>query len=317
MDKKTRVLSAVQGLPTDRPVYSFWHHFDLGLTHRQAVDAHVRLYRESGADFIKMMCDGYQFMPLGVDIRTPADWAHIRIPKMSDPFVREQVARIQGVRDAIGDEAPVYYNVFTPFSNVRFTVGDDLLMAHIRADRPAVLTALRICGEFGAQLAEVFLREAGVTGCFLPVQGSEATRFTVEEYRQWIMPSDRMAIAAANALSDTNIVHLCGWYGQPNQLEAWRDYPAGVIHWDVHTDALPLAQGQAFFTHKRATMGGFQNKAGSVLYDGDKAAITAATLDIVAQAGRTGHIVGADCSLLPHVSYERLRWVGEALESLR
>lgn len=317
MDKKTRTLAAVQGLPVDRPPYAFWHHYEGdAAVGRACVAGHEKFYRESGEDFIKMMCDGYMYMPLGIDIQRASDWRHITLPKMSDPYVQEQLDRIKWMREAIDDETCIYYNVFAAFSNMRFTTSDALVMAHMAEDRAAILGALDAMADVSAQMAQLFIREGGITGCFLPVQGGERERFTVEEYLEWIAPSDLKIINAANEASDKNIVHLCGWDGVQNHLEAWRDYPGAVINWDVHTDKMSLAEGKQFFTHCNSVMGGFQNKDGSILYEGAKEEIQRFVVDLVAETGPQGMIIASDCSLHSDVPYERLRWVGEALDSL-
>ena len=56
MDRKERTLRALQGLPVDRPPMVFWHHFvGADMEKENFVDSHVRFYRETGEDFIKMM----------------------------------------------------------------------------------------------------------------------------------------------------------------------------------------------------------------------------------------------------------------------
>ena len=79
---------------------------------------------------------------------------------------------------------------------------------------------------------------------------------------------------------------------------------------------MSLAEGKQFFTHCNSVMGGFQNKDGSILYEGAKEEIQRFVVDLVAETGPQGMIIASDCSLHSDVPYERLRWVGEALDSL-
>ena len=53
-----------------------------------------------------------------------------------------------------------------------------------------------------------------------------------------------------------------------------------------------------------------------ILYEGTKEQVQAQALAYVAEGGRTGYVLSADCSLKPDVNYERIRWVGEALDSI-
>lgn len=82
MDRKERTLRALQGLPVDRPPMVFWHHFvGADMEKENFVDSHVRFYRETGEDFIKMMCDGFVALP-DLNVQRPCDWRHIALPSM-------------------------------------------------------------------------------------------------------------------------------------------------------------------------------------------------------------------------------------------
>ena len=63
-------------------------------------------------------------------------------------------------------------------------------------------------------------------------------------------------------------------------------------------------------------MGGFDNRAGTLLHAGTRAQITAHTQRIVREAGAQGLILGADCSLPADIDLERIHWVIDALEQM-
>ena len=60
MTKKERLLRAFQNQEVDKVPMGFWYHFspddDFG---QKTVDQHLELFRETGMDMIKVMCDGY------------------------------------------------------------------------------------------------------------------------------------------------------------------------------------------------------------------------------------------------------------------
>ena len=60
MTKRERLLNAFENKPVDRIPVGFWYHFspdeDLG---QETVEQHLQLYRDTGMDMIKVMCDGY------------------------------------------------------------------------------------------------------------------------------------------------------------------------------------------------------------------------------------------------------------------
>ena len=63
-------------------------------------------------------------------------------------------------------------------------------------------------------------------------------------------------------------------------------------------------------------LGGFDNRKSGVLYSGSKEEVQAETEKIVAEAGTTGVIIGADCTMPSDISVERFRWVREKLDQL-
>lgn len=319
MDKKTRLLNCIDGKPIDRPPFTFWHHYGADRAYGQAsIQAHKELFDQTGIDFIKMMSDGYNDISFGVKIDTYKDWDHIKIPRMTDPFVREQVDKIKGVIDAISDTAYVYYVIFAAFTLMRMSFGRELCYQHMLDDeaRPYIRRALANLGDFVAEAAALYITEGGMLGGLHCFNSNGQDHFNTEQYRAWLRPEDIKLINATNAVSDYNIAHFCGWTGVPNNMEAWNDYTASTAHWDIHTDGISLMQGKDYFPNKRAIMGGFDNKEGSILYTGTKEQVQQAVNEMVQQGGRTSYILSADCSLLPSVDYQRLIWVREALDAL-
>lgn len=316
MNRKERTLRALQGLPVDRPPMAFWHHFvGADMEKENFAASHVRFYRETGEDFIKMMCDGYVALP-DLTVRQPSDWLHIRLPKLSDPFVQEQIVHIKRVREAIADETAVFYNMFNTVSTLRSSTSDEQVYAHLQERNPELFAAIDAVNQFKMEFAQKLVEDAGATGLFLPMQNNDLHSFTGDCYQELLRPYDRKLIEYANTLSPYNIIHLCGYWGVRNDLDNWKDFPGAAIHWDVHTDRLSLAEGRAFFTHKKAVMGGFNNKEGSLIYTGDREAVMAETVDIVRKAGPTGLIISSDCSLLETIDHRRVHWVAEALDTL-
>ena len=231
MDKRTRVLNAMNKKEVDHVPVGFWFHFaGEEASGEGCIKAHLKYYRETDLDFVKIMCDGYFPYPLP-EIREAADWKTLQPLTADHPFIREQVERAKAIVDDIGKERCVFYNVFAPFSSLRFgaeAVGlsDADVMEYIRTDKNAVMQALDVIAQTNALLAELLITEAGCDGVYYCVQGGEYDRFTPEEYRKIITPSDLYVLEHANRYSENNIIHMCGWAGNRNQLTIWQDYPA-------------------------------------------------------------------------------------------
>lgn len=320
MEKRERVLACMNHLPIDRPPVGFWFHFPEDKKLGQAcVQAHLDYYNNASVDMAKIMCDGYFDYPnpLAQQVRVASDWLKLKPLGKDHPFIREQVDRVKAVRDGLKDDGlPVFYNVFAPFSSIRFGTSDELVMAHLRENPEAVSYALDVIAEDNSTLCELMMTEAGCDGVYYCVQGGEKDRMTAETYRTYITPSDKSVLSHANKFSPYNILHCCGWAGIPNRLENWQDYPAKVINWAVFIENMDLVRGRAFFDGK-TVLGGCDNRKGGVLYTGTKQQVQTFVRSLAASFDSdTGYMIGADCTLPGDIGIERIDWVAEALETM-
>lgn len=309
----------------DHVPVGFWFHFggEEGLGDA-CVQAHLKYYRETDLDFLKIMCDGYFPYPLPA-IRKAEDWKTLKPLDADHPFIREQVERAKAIVKEIGQERCVFYNVFAPFSSLRFGaaeigISDADVMAYIREDKNAVMQALDVIAQSNALLSELLITEAGCDGVYYCVQGGEYDRFTPEEYKAIITPSDLYVLEHANRFSDNNIMHMCGWAGNKNQLVIWKDYPVKVVNWAVFVEDLDLEEGR-YFAGGRTTLGGFEthwdeHTQQGIIYTGTKEELQNYTRELILNHGKTGLMLGGDCTIDAKLDWERIRWIVEAARSL-
>ena len=325
MDKRTRVLNAMNKKEVDHVPVGFWFHFGGEEAVGDAcVQAHLKYYRETDLDFVKIMCDNYFPYPLP-KIEKAEDWTTLEPLTADHPFIREQVERAKAIVDDIGKERCVFYNVFAPFSSLRFGadaigINDDQVMEYIRTDRTTVMKALDVIAQSNALLAELLITEAGCDGVYYCVQGGEYDRFTPEEYRATITPSDLYVLEHANRYSDNNMLHMCGWAGNRNQLAIWEDYPAKVVNWAVFVEGLSLDAGR-YFVHGRTSLGGFEthwdeHTQQGIIYTGTKEELQEYTKNLILNHGKIGLMLGGDCTIDSKLDWERIRWVVEAARSI-
>ena len=318
MNKRERVLAAMNLQPVDRPPVGFWFHFQAEQGVGEAcVQAHLDYYNHIDVDMVKIMCDSYFDYPNPVAkaVKEPKDWYAMKPLGKDSPFIREQVERARAVKAGLKDDMVVIYNVFAPFSLIRFGVGDDLVMDHLRREPEAIAYALDVIAEDCCTLSELLITDAGIDGIYYCVQGGEKNRFTPEEYRRLITPTDKRVLEHANRFSDTNVLHCCGWAGIPNHLEVWQDYPAKAVNWACFVENMNLVEGMKFFGG-RCVLGGFDNRPQGVLYSGTREEVEAETARLIQRAGKTGVILGADCTLPATVDVNRFSWVVEAASRL-
>lgn len=322
MDKRTRMLNAMNKLPVDHVPVGMWFHFSGEEEKGQAcIDAHLKYYRETDLDFLKIMCDGYFPYPFNAEIKEASDWYKVTPLGKDHPYITEQVARAKAIVREIGKERCVFYNVFAPFSSIRFSYPDEFVMKHLREDKLAVMHALDVIAQDHALLCDLLINEAGCDGVYFCVQGGEYNRFTPEEYWEMISPSEMYVLEHANRYSENNILHCCGWAGATNQLELWEEYPAKVVNWAVHVEGLSLEDGRYFFGD-RATLGGLEthweedHTHKGMIYDATKEELQDYIREIIVNHGKLGFILGGDCTIDATIDLERVRWIVEAARSI-
>ena len=321
MDKRTRVLNALNKKPIDHVPCGFWFHFSGDEAKGDGcIKAHLKYYRETDLDFLKVMSDGFFSYPIDEEIKKASDWYKIKPHGKDHPYIRGQVERVKAIVDEIGDERCVFYNVFAPFSSIRFAYDDDFVMECLREDPNAVMYALDVIAEDAATLSELLIKEAGADGIYFCVQGGELDRFTEEEYHKYISPSELYVLEHANRYSDNNIMHCCGWAGAKNNLSLWKDYPVKCVNWAVYVEDVSLEDGRNLFGDK-ATLGGFKTLWGAdfregIIYEGTKEELQDYTREMILYHGKRGMLIGGDCTVDSKLSWERIRWIVEAARSV-
>ena len=113
---------------------------------------------------------------------------------------------------------------------------------------------------------------------------------------------------------------MCGWAGNKNRLDSWKDYPAKVVNWAVYVEDLPLEEGRLFFGGKTC-LGGFETHwdgkvQEGIIYNGTKEELQDYTRRLILNFGKKGLMLGGDCTIDAAIDRERIRWIVEAARSL-
>ena len=111
---------------------------------------------------------------------------------------------------------------------------------------------------------KALIQEAGCDGIYYCVQNAETFRFTSEEYHKFVEPYDLKVLDYANSISKYNILHCCGWSGDKNRVEVWKNYKAAAVNWAVYVEDMDLSVGRDFF-NANCVLGGFDNRKNGVL----------------------------------------------------
>jgi uroporphyrinogen-III decarboxylase len=311
MDKKERLLNAFNNKSVDHVPSGFFYHFpEKAVSNEEVAQAEIGYYQSIDADFIKIMSDGYFNYP-NPQIReftSAADWKKLKPLGKDSEFVAGQIKRCGMISERLNGACCTFYNVFNPMSYLRFEIGDERLMHDVREDEDAVKMALDTIAEDVIAIGEGAIKEGGCEGVYYCLQNAEINRFTEEEYKRIVAPSERRALNRINRAGENNILHLCGYAGIPNHLEVWKDYESKVVNWAVFVEKMDLVRGKEYFGG-RCVLGGFDNTASGVLQKGTKKEIQEYTHDLLEKAGTTGIVLGGDCTFPRGFDVQRFRWV--------
>lgn len=318
MNKRERVTAAFQGKETDHVPVCMWQHVPPSFwgDDDRFAEEQARFFRSTDVDFMKLSGDKYFGWPSPAlrDIAKADDLYKVEPLGPKHPFIRGQIQRTKKVVAALKGECVSLYLVFVPLSCIRLAIGYPKMMQFIRENPEAMKQACAAVAEDQKALVRGLIEEAGVDGIFYSVQNGEETRFTAEEYKAWVMPSDKEVLDYANALSDMNAIHFCAWEEIPNRLSVWQDYHAPVVSWSRYIDLMDIQEAKKQFGC--TVWGGFDNRPGSFLYTATRPEIEQEVARLIAQGGKTGYILGADCSIHGELPEEKIGWVVEAARKL-
>ncbi|MBQ8093156.1 MAG: hypothetical protein IJ242_06230 [Clostridia bacterium] len=313
MNKRERVEAAFKGLETDHVPVCMWKHVPPAYWENddRFAECQAKFLKDTDVDFMKLSGDKYFGWPSSVleGIEKAEDLNRIMPLGPNHPYIRGQIERTKKVVKALGGECPAIYLIFAPLSYIRLKIGYPKMMQFIRENPEAMKRACRIVAEDVRLLVQGIIQESGADGIFYSVQNGEQRRFTYEEYRDSVMPSDRTVLDYANSLSSMNAIHFCAWEEEPNRLSVWADYKAPVISWSRYFDIMDIQKAKAHFGC--TVWGGFDNRPGTFLYTASRADIEKEVEKMIAEGGKSGYILGSDCSIHDELPEERIRWVVE------
>jgi uroporphyrinogen decarboxylase len=331
MTNRELLLAALNNREVPRLPVGFWFHFvadaekTKGLERpelaEQSVIGHKRYFEKFHPDFVKVMSDGFFGYPqrgetvkLDLGVEKIGDLAKFQPVGEDHPWIQAQIAQVHRIVSLQGDTM-YFYNIFSPSTTLKRIIGLEAMIAYLREEPALVADTLLRMGEGIAVQARSAIKQGGADGIYLSAQNPDINRISDEEYHRYFGPADKIVLDAANGVSEHNILHICGFRGCRNRLGAWTGYKAKAYNWAVHVEEVSLTEGKKLFGGA-AVIGGFANTADDPIYRGSRKEIEDCTADIIAKAGRTGVILGADCTVPDDTPFEHFEWVREKAEAL-
>jgi len=327
MNDKERILNALDNKPVDRVPVGFWFHFltqdpgfvefnaaltDPGLAAKN-IEGHRAYIEGLNPDFVKIMSDGYFFMPIegAKEFECPDDLKKIKALDRDHPWIEAQV-KLCGSVTRMRKDTAYFYNIFSPTRSLWWNLGDAAFFEFIARDPQAVSDALAEINKTLLILAERVIRESGVDGIYFSASNPNYRVVSDGMYRKYISPVEISYLREVGKLSEYNILHICSNSGKKNNLELFADYPVKAFSWASHSENTTLAQGKKLFGGK-AVLGGFEHIPGSIIHAGSKEEIKAYAKTLIEQTGRVGVIIGADCTVPSDTPLEHIEWVRQVV----
>lgn len=320
MSKRELVLNAFNNQEVERVPVGFWFHFAADAffdsseeTVKRNIAGHQKYVDEFQPDFLKLMSDGFFGYPNEAikKIKTSADLDRIE-KEDAGKWIQGQVDLVRELTGRFQKEVASFYNIFAPATYLSLlleSAGNELTVAQLAKENPKGLArVLDLIAKDVSLLSRRVIAEGGADGIYLSVRNIDGVG--KEDYLNVIAPSELAVLQNANAVSRYNILHICGYEGHRNDLSTYVDYPARIVNWAVTVENVSLSEGKKLFGGK-AVIGGFNNTTDGVLYKGSKEEIEAETARLIADAGTTGVILGADCTIPSDTPLEHLSWVRE------
>lgn len=318
MTKKERVISAIKGQEVDAIPSGFSLHFPSDVAFGdEAVKAHLQFFKDTDTDILKIMNEN--LVPYMGEIKTSEDYKMIKNISINDRFMQDQIELVKRILDGCDPEGftmgtlhGITASAIHPLEKMgpdcTYDVVRRMHSEFLKNNPKPVLEGMKRIADGMCQLAQKYI-ELGVDSVYYAALGGETRYFTDEQFAEWIEPFDQMIMGAIKEAGGYCFLHICK--DQLN-MERYRNYGtyADVVNWGVYEAPFSLEDGRRMFPGK-TIMGGLPNRSG-VLVDGTIDEIETAVKDVIASFGRTGFILGADCTLATEQDLKKLRAAVEA-----
>jgi uroporphyrinogen decarboxylase len=302
MTKRDLVLSLVNpDKPQTVTPAAFFLHFDPSYHFGQAaVDRHLEFFRATGMDFVKIQYErGFPRVPA---IQQAADWAGM--PLYGEEFFEPQLEVVEGLIKAVKREAVVVVTLYSPFMCAGHAVGEENVLRHIRENPEPVKKGMETITESLMTFVKACIR-LGVDGFYHSTQGGETHRLADRPlFDTFVRPYDLAVMREAERSCIFNILHICDYVGEYDDLSRFRDYPGHVVSCPLKVGSrlLPLAEASRLF--QRPVMGGLDRRG--VIANGSVAQIRA-EVEATLRHAPARFILGADCTVPAETPWKNLR----------
>lgn len=307
MNKRQRVLAAIDGERPDRAPIALWRHWPLVDQTAEGLAAAVAEWQiKYDFDLVKVTAaSGYSIEDWGarfeqrgnrdgtrdyVDrpIKAVRDWGKLWPLDVRQGVLGRELRALRLIRARVGPDVFVLPTLFSPLSLARNLAGEELLLESMRNHPQELRRALAIITDTFARYAAECVR-SGADGVFFATQCATRDLLTEDEYEEFGVPYDRHILGAVDGISRLSLLHIHGVNIMFDLLT--QAYPVQVVNWHdrLTSPSLAAARGKT----RLALMGGLSEWRS--LAEGTPEQVTAEVRDAIAQTGGTRYLAGAGC----------------------
>ena len=310
MKRRERVISAIKNEPVDGIPSSFSLHFPKGYEYGdQGVAAHLDFYKKTNTDIYKIMNEN--LLPYCEGIHCGNDWKHIPAFSKKDTWMTRQIDMVKGILEKSDSDrfimGTLHGVVASSLHLIEKTYGYDMgrlvMPEHLRQNKIAVSDVYKRVADILCVLVEEYMK-AGVDAIYYAALGGEFRYYTDEEFAEYIEPLDKQVMTAIRENGGYCFLHICKDRLNMKRYEGYNKY-ADVVNWGVYEVPFSIEEGKKLFPGT-TSMGGLANRSG-ILVEGTEAEIQQAVKSIIRSIGKTGFILGADCTLPTEIEYWRVK----------
>lgn len=273
--------------PSYAPAAFFIHYGDNEKTGDAAVQAHLRYFRESGMDILKVQFE--QSVPLIPELKEGS------VELIPEDFYRPTLEIISKLQEAEGENVYVIPTLYSPYQIAHHSLGEKRIIAASQEQPQLLKTVLDSYKDALVWLIRQ-CKDIGIQGFYMCTQGGEMMFNDVPGFFEtYVRPYDMAFMGECTRGTKMNILHICNWEGPYDDLTRYKDYPAQIINTpdDLNGTPFTLADGVKLFG--RPVLGGFNRKGEINTATAEEAASLTRKILQEAPSGRV--MIGADCTV--------------------
>ena len=312
MTKKERVIAALNKEAVDYVPCGFSLHFPADENSGEAgVNAHLRFFKDADTDIDKIMNENLVPSPAAGSV-FPEAYKEVAKMDLVGTIIRDQIdfasdiiRKTDGSSFIMGTLHGICASALHPIekSGYAYEEARKIQRESLLSDEKTSLAAFQHIADAMCELAYGY-KKAGCDAVYFASLGAERNCFTPEEFDRWIKPYDLQIMKAIKDAGLYCFLHICKDGLDMDRYRGYEKY-ADAVNWGVYEVPFSLEEGRKLFPGL-TIMGGLRNRSG-VLVDGSDAEIESEVKSVIEGFGKTGFILGADCTLATEQDMHRLR----------